>query len=111
MKVRYYIDDGYVNMQSDFMDAGIDLLELLASDISSKESIERFNQCIFQDYNIWCSNLSEVKIIEKKVVISSAFSLDNGIVPSRSMHAMTLKKIICDWKEFIENKQERKNEY
>ncbi len=107
VKVKYCIDDGYINMRSNLIDNDIDLLELLASDISSKDNIERFNHCIFEDNDVWCSNLSEVKSINNKIVmLSSAFSLDNNIVPSVNIDSDILKKIIHDWKNFLKNKKE-----
>jgi len=111
MKIKYCTQDGYITMKSNCLKNEMDMLSLLASDISDKDTFNRFYKNILMDSKSWCSNLTESKVIDKRVLISTAFSLDDGHIPSCLIEKTTLKNILHDWKDFMKHKQTFTRDY
>lgn len=104
MKIHYKFiidDDGFPKITSNLKVDGLDMLELLSSDIVDR-TYQTFLNCMDRK-KYWWSNATKVEFYQGDAIISPAFQWSEGAETKVYIPIKVLKKILKEWIEFLKS--------
>lgn len=104
LKYKFIDDHGNLKIKSNLMSNGLDILDILGSDICDEYSLNEFFKHISRKER-WWSNATRVEFNNDKATIYPAFQWEEEGQPETKgiIEIKTLKKTMKEWVEFLKN--------